>query len=357
MRTLLRPVAVVAAGLITAVTLQAPADASASGEGATWLTRQLNDQHLVHNGQYDFDDYGLTADVAIALDSLGGRDRAVRRIGTALAEHVDSWTTGADFGAPDDVYSGSVAKAAVVASIAGQDPSAFGGVDLVARLEDRTSESAPITGRIEDAGSTDYANTIGQAFAAVALDEAASPEADEALRFLLEQQCADGSFRLTFSGKAAEDQSCDADATSTPDTDATALTVILLGALNSTDPAVDTAVTDAVAWLKATQKESGAFGGGTSTEAANANSTGLAAWALGDLGSCARAEKAADWVRKLQLRGSLQGTPAAGEKGAVGYDRAAYRTALEQGIKRPTRDQWRRASTQAAPGLRFVAGC
>jgi hypothetical protein len=362
MRKLLRPVAVVAAGLISATMIPSPAGAAAVDDGANWLTRQLTDNVVV--GEYrdtfthpdnpiwvEYTDQGLTADVAIALDTIGGRPVKVTRIGEALAPEIDAWTGAGD-------YANSVAKAAVTATITGQDPTSYGGNDLVAQLEARTADAATIAGRLEDGGGgTDYANTIGQAFAALALDLAGSPEADAARAFLLDQQCADGSFRLGFSAKDAVDQSCDADPGSVPDTDATALSVILLSEVATDDPAVDSAITSAVSWLKATQRESGAFGGGTSTEAANANSTGLAAWALGDQGSCARAEKAADWVRTLQVRGSVKGTPLAGEEGAIAYDKAAYRVAKDTGIKRAARDQWRRASVQAAPGLRFVAGC
>lgn len=352
MRKLLRPVAVVAAGVLT-TTLAAPAQAAPADTAGTWLKKQLTSNLVI--GEYKADtwvqytDHGLSADVALALDEVGGHARKVRRIGAALQPEVSSWTADGD-------YAGAVAKAAVAAVVTGKDPASFGGVDLVAQLEERTSGTAPITGRIEDVGD-DYANTIGQAFAVLALAQAGSPEAGAARDFLLEQQCADGSFRLTFSDKATEDQSCDADATSAPDTDATALSIILLDQLPSADLAVDEAIGAAVAWLKTTQNRNGSFGGGTSTEGANANSTGLAAWALGDLGSCGRAEKAADWIRKVQVRGRLRRTPLAGEKGAIAYDKAAYQVARDKGIKRAARDQWRRASVQAAPGLRFVAGC
>lgn len=361
-RTFLRPVAVVAAGLITTTMLQAPASATAVDDGGTWLKKQLTDNLAVTEYRdtftdpdnpvwVEYTDGGLTADVAIALDVIGGSARKVAAIGEALAPEVSTWTGNGD-------YANSVAKAAVTATVVGQDPTSYGGNDLVAQLEARTADSAPITGRIEDGGTGgDYGSTIGQAYAALALEQAASPEADAALDFLLDQQCADGFFRLGFSAKDAADQSCDAAASPVPDTDATALAVILLEARDSADPEVDQAVSDAVGWLKATQKKNGAFGGGATTEAANTNSTGLAAWALGDHGACARAEKAADWVRSLQARGRLKGTELAGEKGAIAYDRLAWEAAQKKGITRAARDQWFRASAQAAPGLRFVQGC
>ena len=65
--------------------------------------------------------------------------------------------------------------------------------------------------------------------------------------------------------------------------------------------------------------------------------------------------KSARWVRKLQVRGDVSGTPLAGEKGALAYDRAAMKAAESDGITVETRDQWRRATSQAAPGLTFTS--
>lgn len=355
MRTLTRLAAVAAAGLLV-LTLPGAASAAPDDRSAGWLSRQLTDG-LVHNNQYDFDDYGLTADTALALTAIGGHREDVRAIRAALADHVDSWTTGVDFGS-DDVYAGSVAKALVVAQVTGADPRDFGGVNLVRRLGDRVSDSAPTVGRIEDKSATDYANTIGQAFAARGLTRAGSGKADEAVRFLLKQQCEQGFFRLLFAPKDAEKQGCDAGtpAESAPDTDVTALVVLSLDALpkKARTKAVRTSIDAATAWLKRTQKNNGSLGGGPDTEASNTNSTGLAAWALGETGACKKARKAALWVRDLQVSGDVSGTPLAGEKGAIAYDRAAYRAAAQDGIGTEQEDQWRRATTQAAPGLRHL---
>ena len=89
-------------------------------------------------------------------------DRATR-----VADHVDSYTTGVDYGSGRRV-AGATAKALHLAQVAGQDPTAFGGVDLVARLEGLTTDTGRSAGRIARTRATygDYANTIGQAFAA-----------------------------------------------------------------------------------------------------------------------------------------------------------------------------------------------
>jgi hypothetical protein len=323
---------------------------------ATWLSRQL-EKGLVHNDQYGFDDYGLSADVALALHETGRRAGTVQDIRRALARHVDSWTTGVDFDTTD-VYAGSVAKAVVVAQTTGADPRSFGGVDLVKRLNARVSSEAPTVGRIQDKGAADYANTIGQAFAVRGLAKARSTKADEALAFLLKQQCSAGYFRLNFAEPGAADQSCDGGrraSTSAPDTDVTALAVLSLRALKNPGREVRTATSDAVRWLKRHQKDNGSFGGGPATERANANSTGLAAWALGKAGACKPARQAARWVDRIQVAGDVAGTPLAGERGAIAYDRAAMRAAKRDGIGVEQRDQWRRATAQAAPGLVYLS--
>jgi len=354
MSHLLRAVAALATGAVATTLFATPVHAAPDDASAGWLNGQLNRKDLVYNRQFDFTDYGLTADVALALDALGRTGR-VRQIAGGLDGHVDSWTTGKDFEAPDDVYAGSVAKAVVVAQQADRNPRRFGGVNLVRRLQGLVSTDEAYAGRLEDRGSSDFANTIGQAFAANGLARADSDRAGDARRFLLAQQCADGFFRLNFAAKDAPAQDCDSGGASlsAPDTDVTALAVILLENTPGKTSPVRTSITEAVGWLKATQGDNGSFGGGVATEASNSNSTGLAAWALGDAGACRPAARAATYVRKLQVRGDVAGTPLAREKGAIAYDRAGYREG-QDGIGSTERDQWRRATSQATPGLAYL---
>ena len=137
----------------------------------------------------------------------------------------------------------------------------------------------------------------------------------------------------------------------------TALAVVELWSLRNTTPELHASLDSAVAWLRGHQRSNGSFGGGPTTAGSNTNSTGLAGWALGVAHRCYVSSKAAHWVRKQQVQGSLAGTPLAGQGGAVAYDHAALRTAEKQGITGPNRDQWRRATAQAAPALQFLHGC
>ena len=230
MKLVHRVAAVLAAGTLV-LTTAGTAQAASADTSADWLGRQLTNG-LVHNDQYNSEDYGLTADTALALKAIGGHRATVRQIRAALSQHVDSWTTGVDYGS-DDVYAGSVAKAVVLAETTGADPRSFGGVNLVGRLQQRVSGVAPTVGRIQDrSGYGDYANTIGQSFAARGLSVAGASKAGAATTFLLKQQCAGGFFRLNFAAPTTAEQGCDAGTatTSAPDTDVTALAVLNLQA-------------------------------------------------------------------------------------------------------------------------------
>jgi hypothetical protein len=327
-----------------------PQDPDAS---ASWLTRQLTDG-LVHNGQFDFDDYGLTADFGFALAAIEGNSPALRQVRKALAANVDSWTTGVDFGS-SDVYAGSTAKALVFAQTVGANPKRFGGTNLVKQLSALVSTSGPTTGRIQDVSTSgDFANTIGQSFAATGLSNAGADAGRPVLKFLLKQQCEKGYFRLDFSAKSAADQTCDG-GPKTPDTDATALAVINLLSLEHPSPKARAAVGKAVTWLRKAQKADGSFGGGPSTEGSNSNSTGLAAWALASADYCPNAARAARWVATLTIREDATGK-LAGQVGAIAYDRKALKAAQQSGLTQGTRDQWRRATAQAAPALLYQSG-
>jgi hypothetical protein len=330
---------------------QAASSPVAAHRAGHWLVGQLH-HGKIHNAQFDVDDFGLTADTALALKALRGHHHALLRIRHALAHHVDDYTT---FG--KDVFAGSVAKLLVVAQQLGAHPQSFGGVNLVKRLEHRVATRAPIAGRIEDkTSSDDFANTIGQVFAVRGLLKAGSTSARPALRFLLKQQCANGSFRLDFNvDKTAAKQGCLAG--DPADTDVTALAVIELTALQGSNPSLAPALKDAVAWLASHQRKSGGFGGGPTTSATNANSTGLAGWAFITAGQCGPEHDAAVWVHKRQVRGDLSGTPLAGDAGAIAYDHTAMKAARQHGITKAKRDQWRRATAQAAPALLALHGC
>lgn len=361
MKHALRLVAAAAAGLLLTPLFAAPANAAPEDRAAGWTSRQLTDGLIVFP-DFGMTEYGMTADAAQVLKAAGGHADDLDAIRAALAANVEDWTGDQALG-----EAGSTAKAIVLARTTGANPRNFGGLDLVSRLDGRVSMTEPTVGRLQDvvtgevAWDKDYANTIGQAIAARGLARTGSDKADEVISYLLEQQCSEGYFRLYFTAdKEAPEQHCDAGGAeaAAPDTDATALAVLNLLALPKAAKTrkVRTAIAGAIAWLKATQKENGSYGGGTATEGSNTNSTGLAARALGVFGACRAAERAATWVKRLQVTGDVSGTPLAGERGGIAYNRAAFRAAQEEGIVDDgDRYEWSKATVDAAGALRFVS--
>jgi hypothetical protein len=358
-----RPLAALAATtMITGLVGLAPANAASTYDpkpvkaGAGWLSDQVTDG-LVHNEQYDFDDVGLSIDVALGLDAADKLPTVVKEITKAVAKDVGSYTAFAP-----SVYAGPTAKAAVLALSQDKNPHAFGGIDLVAQLEARVAAAAPITGRIEDAFDPtdefggDYANVIGQAYAAQALSLVGSAKATSVTAFLLAQQCDKGYFRQYFTvDKARTDQSCQGAprAERGASTDATALAILALQDVKGA-PAKK-AVKRAVAWLEDTQLRSGGFTDtGKTSAASNTNSTGLAGWALGETGATDAAALAAAAVRAQQVVANPCAQKLAKHVGAIAYDFDTLTAGQGAGITKKTSDQWRRASAQALPVLRWA---
>ncbi len=352
MRTTLRRVAafatpVLALSLVASATQPSYADTTPSStSGASWLAGQLTNG-VVHNDQFDFDDYGLSVDFGLAFAAIGTQAAALQSVSSAMATHVHDYT---EPGFGTDISAGGTAKVLRLAQVSGADPRSYGGVDLVTRLETLTGSNGRIADDTTTPSDPDFANTIGQSFAVEGLTVAGSSEAAAATTFLLAQQCSAGWFRLGFSPAASPDQSCNGAApAASPDTDVTALAILALRS-RPADPAVEQSLTKATAWLKSVQLADGSFGGGTATDTPNTNSTGLAAAALGSVCSVGAADKSADWVRTLQVPAGQTG-PLASSVGAVAYDPAAKTAGQASGISTTTADQWRRATSQAALGL------
>jgi hypothetical protein len=224
-------------------------------------------------------------------------------------------------------------------------------VNLVTLLENRTAGSAPIAGRIENQNdSFGDANVIGQAYAAHGLAVASSGEAPAATSFLLQQQCPAGGFRLEFTAdKTAPGQSCTDD--SKAQTDVTAIAALQLASQSGSNATVATAINKAKAWLVTQQKDDGSWAGGPTTNVSNSNSTGLAATALG---GTTDSEQAAQWLRAHQATAYDACDKLKGDLGAVAYDDTGLAGGRSNGITDAKQDEWRRASSQAVPGLTYL---
>ena len=324
------------------------AQAAPADRGADWLSGRLTGGVIVDGG---FPSYGLTIDTTFAMKAIGGHGTDIKQMRNALEQHVGDY-----IGTGGEKYAGATAKLLVAAQVTGADPRSFGGVNLVRRLNSLVKKKGPAKGRIVDQSKLgDFANTLGQVLAVRGLTRAGSHRAGDARRFLLEQQCQQGFFRLEFSKLKAANQGCGTN--SLPDPDATSYAVLELWKTSKGHPAFRSALKRALSWLLDHQRKSGAFIGGTTTATPNSNSTGLAAWALGTAGKCGPAKKAAAWVADLQVGAEPGTSPLAGERGAIAYNRAALKAGERDGITAGTEDSWLRATSQAAPSLLFRHGC
>ena len=356
------------AALTTGLTT-APANAAGSdvtpqaAKAASWLAGQL-DEGLVRSSYesdgewFSYTDYGLTLDFFYAFDALDVRQAARQRILDAIEGEVNGYV--APYGT---TYAGAVGKLLSAVQAHGIDPSTYGDGDLTSRLEAlvHTADDSEL-GRAEDAPSddeSDTSNTIGQSFVARALTHADSALADEAVTFLLKQQCSEGYFRVYMD---SSDHTCDGgtDAESGPSIDATAAAVLALlavkelGVAGVDTAALDTALRDAARWLVGEQADNGSFEDGG---VPNTNSTGLAAQALAGLDRERAAKRAASWTGALRVTKQLAERTAFKRRdvGAVAFSRAALREGKAEGITRGVRYQWRRSTAQSAGALDILS--
>jgi hypothetical protein len=329
--------AVVAAVVVPAAIVGTPGTANAlstrnrADAGAGWLGRQLSADHLIV-GAFG-PDYGLTADVVLALDSALVGKVAARKATKALKRNVRAYTGDTAFENHAGFYAGSFAKLLNVAAAQHAKPRHFGGSsrnNLIATLRSlecgsgsRATCPASDDGRFSDISvAGDFSNTIGQSLALIGLERTTKKGPSKpSVIYLRHQQCAHGAFPLELStaGCAAS-------------VDATSFAVQALLA-HGTKKATAAAL-DGAAWLKRHQNGNGSF---TGNGVANTNSTGLAAQALRAVGRDKAADRAVKWIRSLQVK--CGGQPA--NRGKIRYAKTASGDPV-------------RATSQAVPALARV---
>ncbi|MGL4175578.1 MAG: prenyltransferase/squalene oxidase repeat-containing protein [Dermatophilaceae bacterium] len=309
-----------------------------------YLVQQLRASGYTFSTEFEgveYPDFGLVADAVLALDAAGtGQDAAAQATATLagrLSEYI-GFDTDNDRTTPDDLYAGSVAKVLNVAAAQGAPPRDFGGVDLVATLEglERPTGRFSDTDTDGDTDPEDYSNTFTQSLAVMGLSRAGGAVSDDAVRYLLAQQCPNGGFQL-----AMADSGCIADVSADPDS--TAMAVQALLAVGGQTAAAD----DGLDFIVSRQRDDGGVGGSGPTASVNANSTGLAGQALIAGGRTEQARLATSYLAALQYDCSF---PAA-LRGGVAYDTAAFETQEAAGEDARPNDQDRRSTVQATPAL------
>lgn len=369
------------AGLVSASSADAAADQQAARSNSRWLARQLAADGTLQNPLSGaLPDHGLMIDVLFAMYATGD-DTLAKPIVDYLDDqrHASDYFTWdglvPDAGFDAVITGGAAAKVLVAAQVAGRDPRAFGGYDMVAETRGAIMRSGPDKGRVSDYSKdpqfADYvsnnANMFGQALGVIGL--AGAGENDQlAIDTLLTQQCSEGYFRIFFGYLPTDEvgdhvtpngykvSTCDegkAFDQSAPDGDTTGLALSAMLAARSAGAAgLGPPIAKAVAWLTGHQDASGGWGGGVNTEAPNTNSTGLIVQALADAGGVdAAVDKGVAFLKSAQVTEADPG--ALGDHiGAIAYTPADYQTARTSGLV--GLDTWIRASAQASLGLSQV---
>ena len=206
-----RPLTGLLAGATAVAVLLPPATAVAqeptpTEAAAAWLVDQLVDgDHL--SGEFG-PQYGPTADVALALLTTGEQPAVLGEVLDYLTspEVVDAYVHGGEFDGTtveDPTYVGANAKLGFLVTVAGLDPRAVGGDDLV---EGMLSLEDDETGAFEDRSDFgNFANVLSQSFAIMFLDEAEGVDPSTAsVQYLVDAQCDDGGFPQDFGTPTCE---------------------------------------------------------------------------------------------------------------------------------------------------------
>ncbi|MEU8632182.1 hypothetical protein AB0C38_08450 [Amycolatopsis sp. NPDC048633] len=353
---------------------------AASKPTSQWLSAQLSPEGTLQNPLGgDLPDHGLMIDTLFAMYASG--DGA---LAAPIVEYLDHHATDYytwDGLVPGQGYDaiitgGAAAKVLVAAEIAGRDPRAFGGHDMVAETLGTIARSGVDKGRVSDYSKnpdfkdfvSNNANMFGQALAVIGLAGVGLTDR-LAIDTMLKQQCSEGYFRIFFglipTTETGDQVTPDGHKISTcdegkpfdqsaPDGDTTGIALsAMLAARDAGAANLEGPITKTVRWLKAHQTASGGWGGGVGTEAPNTNSTGLIVQALADAG-CVDAAMASGtaFLKSAQATAADSGNRLGDQLGAIAYTPAEYEAARTNGIG--SLDTWIRASAQASLGLAQV---
>lgn len=214
-----------------------------------------------------FVDYGLTADVALALASTGSQDPALAKVVGYLRAHVGDYVD--QTGAAGGPYGGAAGKLAVLAEVTGQHPAAFGGVNLLTVLTGNVCTTGNPDPNAFDACTApgDFRGAysgVSQALGVLALGRSGVPVPAPALTRLVQLQCADGGFSSVLIAPGA---------VCTSDVDTTGYAVQAL----SLQPTRQSEVARGWQYLRTAQAPGGGWAGAAGV---NSNSTGLATQAV-----------------------------------------------------------------------------
>jgi len=258
----------------------APNPPQARDRGAAWLIDQFGSDDLI---AASFDpslrDFGGTAYAASNLMALGSGRGQARAAVQALAGHVDDYAVDSN----GDDLPGSLARLTIAVESVGGNPRAFGGEDLVARLQATmrtTGADAGLFGVQDPTFDGDFRQGLSLAALSLVRPVPTALQGDRtAVRWLRHQQCDDGSF---MSYRAHLDQPCAFDPVTfaAVDTNSTSLAVLGLQAVHAPQRG------DVGAWFDAVRGSDGGWSySGGADSGSDPDSTGLVLAARESLGT------------------------------------------------------------------------
>ncbi|MEU1281604.1 prenyltransferase/squalene oxidase repeat-containing protein [Streptomyces sp. NPDC005805] len=279
---------------------------------ASWVKARLTDGERVVPEGSDTADHFSTTEAAYALAAAAPADPATARTAAFLAGQADAYAYPAGPGeAPD---TNAAARLALAASVTGGDPRDADGRDLLGDLVKHLCTAGPGDGSPTpgctargDFHNTTHADVQSLAVLALLRGELAPPAA--ALARLTDSQCENGGVSNVL---LRPGENCD------PDPATTGLAALALDGAGGHDAAVDRAR----AYLRAAQRQDGAFPGWTGSPTGSVIATGYAAQALRALGETSRADAAVSWLSRQQLPDGGFGFEEGAEEGAF-YPTAA----------------------------------
>jgi hypothetical protein len=328
------------ATLTLAAATPAPAATTATATKAIdWLVAQMtaNGHHLdsgfTQDGTFStFPDTGLTIDGLLAIAGAGrANDAEAKATATWVTDNASDYVGGANFGdAADSRYAGALGKLLLFAKATGITATTIDGVNVESDLRGLMDADGRFSDR-SDFG--DFSNGVGHAFDILGLARTTQGVPAKAVEFLLLQQCPNGGFRVQVATTQCTDDT-------KADLDGTSFAVMALESVDSSD-AVDAAFGDAVDYLLSKQNQDASFDD-------NANSTGLAASVLRSVGEAPLANKAASYVKTLQLTSGANA-------GAILVDADTYDAAVADGLDTQGKTLAARSTAQGVLALGLPA--
>ncbi len=180
-------VATMAVGLVVTTANPAPADAHEvlfpqAWEGARWLASQMTEEGYIPDFQGDPSPLN-TVQTALALAAARIQEPSFDAAVDWVSDNVEATIAPGGIDNP-----GAVAYVILLVVTAGEDPATFGGVDLPVRLLETLDDDGMFGGAVEGYDPT-YSGVFNQGLAFTALAGAGVAVPQEAIDWLLAQQC------------------------------------------------------------------------------------------------------------------------------------------------------------------------